>query len=79
MKNSLPVAARNWKQKVRRMRCEQSQHELGSLLGSQISGVIAVHELLVASQGLSRISSTTGFGHKDGPLVVAVQGQQGVV
>ncbi|CFP59868.1 Uncharacterised protein [Bordetella pertussis] len=61
------------------MRRQQAQHELGGLLGGQFAAVVALHQVVVAPARLGGIAGAAGAGQEVGPLVVAVQRQQGVV
>ena len=66
-------------EQVRRVRRQQAQHEFRSLFGSEVAGVIALHELFVAAQGDFRVARPPGLCQVLRPLVIAVEWQQRVV
>ncbi|MNT33434.1 hypothetical protein D3C72_1693620 [compost metagenome] len=63
----------------RRVRRQQAQHELGGLFGGEFAAVVAVHQVVVLAAGFVGIARAACAGQIVGPLIVAIQRQQGVV
>ena len=67
------------RQVMRRMRGQQPQHELGGLFGGELAAVVAVHQVVIQAAGLDGVARAARARQVIGPLVVAVERQQGVI
>ncbi|KAG1385464.1 hypothetical protein G6F60_014837 [Rhizopus arrhizus] len=61
------------------MRRQQAEHELGGLLGREFAAGVAVHQVVVLAAGDVGVTRAARACQIVGPLIVAIQRQQGVI